>query len=127
MSALLLALIAGALLLAFLAFRRGAGATPPQRESADVRKQPFRCVSIREASGGCPAVAWSRGMRFLPDEAPTLPAPGCPSRICKCSYRHHADRRRRHQQRNAYDPRSLTWPERNTERRKARRGRRRDD
>jgi len=42
----------------------------------------------------CAAVAAIDGVRFLSDEAPSLPLPDCEiPRACKCAYRHFEDRR----------------------------------
>jgi len=55
---------------------------------------PYHAVSVRlrEASA-CDAVRALADERFLPNEAPSLPVEGCDAAVCKCTYRHHADRR----------------------------------
>ena len=41
------------------------------------------CKAVRELGGG----------RYLSDEAPDLPVPGCTAERCTCSYIHYDDRR----------------------------------
>ena len=54
----------------------------------------YHAVSIRlRESSACDAVRALAGDRFLPSEAPLLPVDGCDAAICKCTYRHHDDRR----------------------------------
>lgn len=55
----------------------------------------FRCVQIN-ANGKerCAAVIAIRGKRFLPEEIPSLPLPGCDAGACDCSYELFSDRRR---------------------------------
>lgn len=50
----------------------------------------FRAVSC---SGGCPSIRNLEGKRFLEQEAPILPLPGCNASRCDCVYVHHDDRR----------------------------------
>ena len=54
---------------------------------------PYHAVSIVAAPGACNAVRQLSGRRFLSEEAPSPPLPGCNAALCKCGYRHHDDRR----------------------------------
>jgi len=53
----------------------------------------FHGVSVRPALVCCTAVQALAGQRFLSDEAPALPLPGCDQASCQCAYAHHRDRR----------------------------------
>lgn len=55
----------------------------------------FRCVQINaNGKARCAAAIALRGRRFLPEEIPSLPLPGCDSDACDCSYELFSDRRR---------------------------------
>ena len=55
----------------------------------------WRCVEIKaNCAAPCDAVRELIGRRFLPNEIPELPLPGCNAASCRCSYRLHSDRRR---------------------------------
>src|ERR1700682_3795502 len=57
-------------------------------------KEPWHAVGVVGGSGGCPATEGLRDKRFLGNEAPPLPLPGCSSPWrCKCIYVHFSDRR----------------------------------
>ncbi len=57
---------------------------------------PYHAVSIIASSGACELARRASGRRFLSSEAPRLPLRGCPLEgACRCSYRHHDDRRRK--------------------------------
>jgi hypothetical protein len=53
----------------------------------------FHCVEVRKGSHACKAVQELGSTRFLSDEAPRLPVPGCTAGQCTCSFIHHDDRR----------------------------------
>jgi hypothetical protein len=54
----------------------------------------WHAVSIVISTGACPAAIALGKRRFLSKEAPRLPLADCTSpATCKCSYRHHKDRR----------------------------------
>ena len=61
----------------------------------------YHCVSIKPSGYACEAVENIAGKRFLSDEAPAFPLPGCNAKLCKCRYVHYDDRR--HKQRRAND------------------------
>jgi hypothetical protein len=57
-------------------------------------RTPWHAVSIVSSAACCPTVRGLLGTRFLSKEAPRLPHKSClmgPG--CRCSYRHHEDRR----------------------------------
>jgi hypothetical protein len=73
---------------------RAAGTTAPARQRAS--RQPRRHAAVEIVRGdqaGCAAVRALSGQRFLGEEAPRLPLPDCDQPECRCSYRHHEDRR----------------------------------
>lgn len=53
----------------------------------------YHCVEIRRGTHACKAVQSLGSTRFLSDEAPRLPVPGCTAAQCTCSFIHHDDRR----------------------------------
>lgn len=73
----------------------------------------YHCVSIRYCADGACGLAQNLAprlclschppqfletrKRFLIDEAPLLPLPGCPINGCRCHYVHHEDRRAQEQ------------------------------
>ena len=61
----------------------------------------FEAVSIQICHHPCQAARELRGQRFLPEEMPDLPLPGC-DRKCNCSFVHHRDRRDRTNRRAPY-------------------------
>ena len=65
--------------------------TPPVRTA----KKLFHGVAIRAAEPGiCGAVDALDNVRFLADDAPALPLPGCSNPgDCRCKYEHFEDRR----------------------------------
>lgn len=68
--------------------------TPPR--SGGIRRsiaRRFHGVSIRRGPDCCQAVEALGKRRFLGDEAPRLPLPGCDHPRCECAYSHHKDRR----------------------------------
>jgi hypothetical protein len=73
----------------------------PRAEHTPERRNPgkYHCVEVRYRPGACDAVKQLATKRFLSDEAPPLPVPGCDAPRCSCRYVHHDDRRqedRRH-------------------------------
>jgi hypothetical protein len=54
---------------------------------------PYHCVEIRSRNDPCEAAKNLAGTRYLSDEAPRLPVPGCSAQECACRYVHHDDRR----------------------------------
>jgi hypothetical protein len=53
----------------------------------------YHCVEVHGGNTACEAAKSLEGTRFLPDEAPGLPVPGCNTQNCMCRYVHHDDRR----------------------------------
>jgi hypothetical protein len=53
----------------------------------------YHCVEVRKGSHACKAVQGLGNSRYLSDEAPRLPVPGCTAAQCTCSFIHHDDRR----------------------------------
>jgi hypothetical protein len=68
-----------------------------QRDSATAEspssKNPYHCVAVKPGWFACGAVNQLGEARFLSDEAPHLPLPGCNLKHCECRYRHFQDRR----------------------------------
>jgi hypothetical protein len=59
----------------------------------------YHCVEVHKGYPACKAVEDLGTVRFLSDEAPSLPLSGCTEKKCTCAYIHHDDRRdddRRH-------------------------------
>lgn len=54
---------------------------------------PYHAVSIQPGATCCGAARELRMQRFLSREAPPLPLAACTVSPCRCSYRHHDDRR----------------------------------
>lgn len=54
---------------------------------------PFHAVSIGPASDCCAAAQSLRAVRFLSEEAPSLPLVNCNAAQCQCRYTHYSDRR----------------------------------
>lgn len=65
-----------------------------QQKQSQQPRNPWRAVEIvPDFHGYCAASKSLRGKRFLCDEAPALPLPGCTAADCQCRYKHFADRR----------------------------------
>jgi hypothetical protein len=58
----------------------------------DARRN-YHCVEVRAGAYTCGAAQKLEHVRFLSDEAPSLPVPGCRVEKCTCRYIHHDDRR----------------------------------
>ena len=100
-------LIAVAVLLALLLFvRRNARkeSTRPDehRKKATVKNTRFHAVSIRFADDACDGARKREGRRFLSSAAPKIPLPDCDATNCKCRFKHHQDRRKGDDRRNAW-------------------------
>ena len=63
-----------------------------QRQHVEIRN-PWKAVEVVSEFRSCAASKQLKGKRFLGDEAPTLPLPGCTAANCNCRYRHFSDRR----------------------------------
>jgi hypothetical protein len=78
-------------------------AKPSARPSAgQTDDAKFHAVSIRVGSGACTAAMGMQGERFLANEAPQLPLPGCDAADCQCRFIHFKDRRATDERRNPY-------------------------
>lgn len=77
-----------------LARDRSRGTYPPSGKPLNkARKGGFHGVSVKPGLHACKAVQALAGQRFLPQETPAMPLPGCDQVECRCSYAHHGDRR----------------------------------
>jgi hypothetical protein len=97
-----LVIVLALLVLVYVAIRkRNSSRTVQTAERPRVaqRSTPYHSVSIQIQSGACRAAQEIRGRRFLSDEAPLLPLPGCTSVQCNCTFVHYADRRGRQDRR----------------------------
>jgi hypothetical protein len=80
-------------------FNRLRGKPDNEYQNALYKKQhpetrnPWRAVAIVPNFYGCKASKSIRDKRFLCDEAPALPLPGCTAETCDCRYKHFEDRR----------------------------------
>ena len=71
---------------------------PALAATQNTRKN-YHCVEVRKGIRACKAVQDLGNVRFLSDQAPSLPVPGCTAETCTCRFIHHDDRRdddRRH-------------------------------
>lgn len=53
----------------------------------------YHCVEVKTGNYACAAAGQLGEVRFLPNEAPSLPLPGCSAPECACSFVHYDDRR----------------------------------
>jgi hypothetical protein len=72
------------------------------RKAAVVKNTKFHAVSIRFAPSACDAAKNLEGRRFLATAAPKIPLPECDALECKCRFKHHDDRRKGGERRNAW-------------------------
>ncbi len=63
---------------------------------------PYHCVEVKIPYDACEAVMQLEGKRYLSADAPILPLPAC-NQNCKCKFKHHNDRRRKEDRRDAFD------------------------
>ena len=95
MKTVLLLLVLG-LLIAWLIYRQGLDRPSPRskgRITAGRTQSDYHAVSIKPGSYACNEANEIAGERFLADEAPEIPLPGCTSSNCECHFVHHNDRR----------------------------------
>lgn len=92
-----------ALLVAVVAIGWRYAARRKQLQQAPVARErtpkSYHAVEVRPGSRPCKAVLDLGSVRFLSDQAPSLPVPGCTAATCSCNFIHHDDRRqedRRH-------------------------------
>jgi hypothetical protein len=74
--------------------REAARAAPKNSPTRQWISNPWHAVSVIPCKPACGVARQSSRVRFLSNEAPKLPLPGCDRRTCECRYRHHDDRRR---------------------------------
>lgn len=83
-----------AIIVAFLWYRASTQkkplAVPAARRPA---RSGYHCVEVQTGNYACAAAEQLGQTRFLPDEAPSLPLPGCNAPKCTCSFVHYDDRR----------------------------------
>ena len=100
--------------------KRGGVKKRQKRQPAQATKQGnrgnYHCVEVRGGNEACEAVKSLGGNRFLPDEAPGLPVPGCNTQECTCRYVHYDDRRQE-DRRDSYRQWAIVLPEETGERR----------
>ncbi len=61
---------------------------------AVAKRTRWNAASIAPTQGACEAARAIKGLRFLSDEAPTLPLPACTSpATCECKFKKYEDRR----------------------------------
>ena len=53
----------------------------------------YHCVEVHTGNYACEAAEQLGEVRFLPNEAPSLPLPGCNAPKCTCHFIHYDDRR----------------------------------
>ena len=56
-------------------------------------RRDYKATSVSCGSGACAKARTIDSKRFLREEVPTLPLGACDAARCKCTYRHHEDRR----------------------------------
>ncbi|TAA47240.1 hypothetical protein [Corallincola spongiicola] len=88
----LLLVLAG---IAYLLWRYRQG----QSSNGQVIDQRYHAVSIEQGLICCRHVEKLQHQRYLSHEAPHIPLPGCDQPTCQCRYKHHSDRRNRHNDR----------------------------
>jgi len=89
---LVLVLLVAAVVLGWrhLATQKKPLAAPAARRAA---RSGYHCVEVRTGNYACAAAEQLGEVRFLPNEAPSLPLPGCSAQKCTCSFVHYDDRR----------------------------------
>ena len=95
-----LALVLVTAMMRFFGRRKDAPAEPDALREV----HPYHCVSINSPSNACVVAKRLHGLRFLAQEAPRLPLPGCSALNCSCVYAHYDDRRH-HARRNIWSHR----------------------
>ncbi len=72
---------------------RGLGLSSSTGSTGNNKVLRWAAVSLIPGERACPIVKEYRGRRWLTQDAPRFPLPGCAADQCNCRYRHHADRR----------------------------------
>ena len=92
---------------------------------------PYRATSISCGANACSSAREIGGKRFLDVEqsVPILPLSGCDAESCKCTYKHHDDRRSEDEERRHVNSlrADLYTHSGNDDRRQSKRGRRKSD
>jgi len=83
---------------------------------------PWHSVSIMPNPRACSKARGLSRVRFLSNEAPTLPLEGCDAQTCTCHYRHHEDRRREPRRASDVVASRVYWPGKERRRSSGRRG-----
>ena len=84
--------------------------TPPRTARRHWVTNPWHAVSIVLNPRACGKARGLIRVRFLAEEAPTLPLEGCDARTCTCHYRHHEDRRCEPRRASDVMPSAAYWP-----------------
>lgn len=74
-----------------------------RRDSQASDDTRFHAVSIHYSEGACSAAKMLAGQRFLAEDAPKLPLPGCDADECRCRFNHFTDRRSKRERRLPFD------------------------
>ena len=78
----------------------------------------YHCVTVNAGVQACPAAEVLQGVRLLSAEAPRLPLSACTMpAACRCTYRHHDDRRSGPRRARDRNERPEPWP--STDRRRS--------
>jgi hypothetical protein len=78
----------------------------------------YHCVTVNSGTHACAAAEALRGIRLLSAEAPRLPLAECSMPDdCRCTYRHHDDRRTGPRRARDRNERPEPWP--STDRRRS--------
>ena len=72
-----------------------------QQRRAATPENNYAAVSISCKADACQSAQTLAGQRFLANEVPTFPLPGCDSANCSCKYVHHTARRDHDEDRRA--------------------------
>ena len=73
-----------------------------RRKVSTAQTTKFHAVSLRFAPNACAAAKEMEGRRFLSTAAPKIPLPDCDASECTCKFKHHKDRRKGDDRRNAW-------------------------
>ena len=110
----------------YLRRRRKILASSQHAESPDDTR--FHAVSIHYYDGACSAAKLLSGQKFLADDAPKLPLPGCDVSECRCRFTHYDDRRSTAERRSPFSGTSYGGTEQSRlQERRRRKDRRSDD
>ena len=74
-----------------------------QRKPSVINEPSYQAIEIRPGLISCEEASALAGQRFLSDDAPELPLPGCDKNNCHCRYAHLDDRRSGEERRLPFD------------------------